>query len=79
MAEVSTTYHGKCVRDIPAEAFIKAFSAYLKSTGKVWSITVCVCVRTLHFRRCQMSTRRTREVNRQEGCTLANHFARAYR
>lgn len=35
MAEVVTTYQGKSVKDIPAEAFIKAFSAYLKSTGKV--------------------------------------------
>jgi len=35
MAEVVTTYQGKSVKDVPAEAFIKAFSAYLKSTGKV--------------------------------------------
>lgn len=35
MAEVTTTYQGKSVKDVPAEAFIKAFSAYLKSTGKV--------------------------------------------
>lgn len=35
MAEVATTYQGKAVKDVPAEEFIKAFSAYLKSTGKV--------------------------------------------
>ena len=35
MAEVTTTYQGKSVKDVPADAFIKAFSAYLKSTGKV--------------------------------------------
>jgi ribosomal protein S19E (S16A) len=75
MAEVSTTYHGKCVRDVPAEAFIKAFSAYLKSTGKVWSMIVLVCVKVLHFHRCQIRSRRNREVKRQEGF----HFARAKR
>ena len=37
MAEVVTTYQGKSVKDVPAEAFIKAFGAYLKSTGKVRS------------------------------------------
>jgi len=35
MAEVATTYQGKSVKDVPADAFIKAFSSYLKSTGKV--------------------------------------------
>ena len=35
MAEVVTTYNGKSLKDVPAESFIKAFSAYLKSTGKV--------------------------------------------
>lgn len=35
MAEVAITYHGKSVRDVPAEDFIKAFGSYLKSTGKV--------------------------------------------
>lgn len=35
MTEVATTYNGKSVKDVPAEEFIKAFSSYLKSTGKV--------------------------------------------
>eukprot|EP00889_Picochlorum_renovo_P000723 jgi/Picre1/27753/NNA_000717.t1 len=35
MAEVTTTYNGKSVKDVPAQDFIKAFSVYLKSTGKV--------------------------------------------
>jgi hypothetical protein len=29
------TYQGKSVKDVPAADFITAFSAYLKSTGKV--------------------------------------------
>ncbi len=40
MAEVMTTYQGKSLKDVPAEAFIKAFSAYLKSTGKVSAAAV---------------------------------------
>lgn len=35
MAEVVTTYTGKSVKDVPAQDFINAFGAYLKSTGKV--------------------------------------------
>jgi hypothetical protein len=35
MAEVTTTYNGKSVKDVPAQDFIDAFSSYLKSTGKV--------------------------------------------
>jgi hypothetical protein len=35
MTEVYTTYTGKSVKDVPANDFITAFSAYLKSTGKV--------------------------------------------
>lgn len=29
------------VRDVPADEFIKAFSAYLKKTGKVGSFSLC--------------------------------------
>lgn len=47
MAEVVTTYHGKSVKDVPAEAFIKAFSAYLKSTGKV---KICIRLWGLYLR-----------------------------
>ena len=44
MAEVTTTYNGKSVKDVPAQDFIEAFSSYLKSTGKV-CIMVCIVLR----------------------------------
>lgn len=40
--EVTTTYNGKGVKDVPANDFITAFSSYLKSTGKVRDCCGCV-------------------------------------
>lgn len=40
--EVTTTYNGKGVKDVPANDFINAFSSYLKSTGKVRDCCGCV-------------------------------------
>lgn len=41
--EVTTTYTGKGVKDVPANDFINAFSSYLKSTGKVRIDIRCRC------------------------------------
>lgn len=69
MAEVVTTYHGKSVKDVPADDFINAFSAYLKSTGKV---RVCLTVS-----RCYVNTDRflwgCGDPRRDENC-LASSF-----
>lgn len=45
---------GKGVRDVPAEAFIKAYAAHLKSNDNVCFLISCV--RILHQYRCQQQT-----------------------